>query len=790
MKRPRPLAAKLRRDLWRLRAQGGAVVLLLGLGIGVLVGALGMRLSLGEARDHYYRTALFADAQVALVRAPLPVARAVAALPGVQAVHARAAAPALLDLPDVDEPVTARLVSLDDPATTPVNRPWLVVGRWPRPDARDEVVVNEAFADARGLAPGATLPATIRGNRAGLRIVGIANSPEFVFVNPPGDLFPQPDRYAIVWMPRRALERAADLDGAFNDLAIRLAPGQRIEALAPALDALLAPYGGQRPRGRDRIPSARFLDQELDQLATMAAVIPPAFLGVGAFLLSIALTRLVEAERANIGLLKAFGFLPREVAAGYLGLAVVFSAVGIALGLAVGQGLGELMAGLYLEFYKLPSLPFDMGAVPVLVGAGTGVLAAVAGSLTAVRRVLALAPAVALAPPAPPSFRRGPVLAERLARRFDTLTRVVLRRILGYPRRSLTTVAGIACAVMLLVLSQAFPVAVQGLLDLTFQDTRRQDASVTLSEPGGGHARLALARLPGVQMAEPFRSVEAIFHANGRRADEALVGLAPGARLERLVDVDGAAWPLRDDGLLLTRGLANRLGVRPGDRVRVELVAGQRRSFVLPVAGIVPVTVGTSAYLGLDALDRASGEPGRVDGAHLRLDPAAMPAFHAAVRGSPALVGVGYVGLARASMQRIFDEGAGTMSGIFIAFSMLMAGGVAYATASVTLAEQRRDLATLQVLGYGRAEASYVLVAEIALLALAALPPGLAAGHWFARRFMQAMATDLFTFPSTFDPATLGMATAIILVAIGAAVFVVRREVDRINLVESLKSRE
>src|SRR5690606_6079514 len=184
-----------------------------------------------------------------------------------------------------------------------------------------------------------------------------------------------------------------------------------------------------------------------------------------------------------------------------------------------------------------------------------------------------------------------------------------------------------------------------------------------------------------------------------------------------------------------------------------------------------------SAYIGLEALNRAAGEPQRVNGAHLRLDGSRYRAFNDAVRESPAIVGVSYVGLARASMQKIFDEGAGAMSGIFIAFAVLMAVGVAYATASVTLAEQRHDLATLQVMGYGRLEVSYVLIAEIVLLSLAALPVGLFAGHWFSVAFMQAMATDMFTFPSVFQPATFGTATLIIAAAIGAAVLVVRREV-------------
>jgi putative ABC transport system permease protein len=603
-------------------------------------------------------------------------------------------------------------------------------------------------------------------------------------------MFPQPDRFAVMWMPRRQLERAAGLDGAFNDLVLRTGPGTDAAQLTRTIEALTDRYGGQRAQTRERIPSARFLDQELDQLATMSTILPPAFLAVAAFLLNVSLTRLVEAERSNIGLMKAFGFHAREVATGYLAMALVLTVAGVLAGYALGLWLGNAMAGIYLSVYRLPSLPFTPGADALALGAGTALLAGLAGSLVAVRRVLALAPAVALAPPPPPAFQRGPALGEHVVRRLDALTRVVLRRIIGFPRRSLTTVLGLTAALSLLMLAQVANLATDRLLDLTFEKAKRQDVSLTLVEPGGVDALHALSRLPGVLGAEPFRMVEGVFSGPGGEADEALVGLPAVAAYDRLVGLDGTAVALRDDGLVLTAGLARKLGVGAGDVVRVAPVRGERRPFVLRVAAVEVVTVGNSAYLEIGAMGRLLGEPGRIDGAHLRIDPAQYEAFNQAVREAPRVVGVSYVGLARASMEKIFAEGQGTMSTIFLSFAVLMVVGIAYATASVTLAEQRRDLATLQVLGYSRREASYVLVAELAVLALIAMPVGLVFGHWFSVSFLDAMATDLFTFPHTIDPAAYARAPAIVLGAVAAAVLLVRRDVDRINLVESLKSRE
>lgn len=787
----RPLTRKMFRDLWRMKAQSAAVVALLAIGIGLLVSSLGMQASLGKARDDYYRDQRLSDLQVHLVRAPMRLRERIADLPGVQAVDARVAVPALLELPAVAEQITARLLSIDEPQTTPVNRPWLVRGRWPAPEsASREVVLNEAFADAHGLNPGDVLQATIRGGQARLRITGIANSPEFVFVSPPGQLFPQPDRYALIWMPRPALEQAADLNGAFNDLVLRVSPGTDLVPLKRALKDLLERYGAQPAQGRDRIPSARFLDQELDQLGTMAGLIPPAFLAVAAFLLNVALTRLVEAERSSIGLLKAFGFRSLEVSAGYVGMALVLVLLGLVLGAVIAQALGWMMADLYLRVYRLPALPFSTTLQSWVIGAGVGLLAGAAGSANAVRRVLKLSAAQALMPPPPPAFQHGWRGTEWLTQQFDALTRVVLRRILGFPRRSLTTIAGVVCALSLLILARQMPIAIEQLLDISFERARRQDFSLTLIEAQDRADWQALRRLPGVLEAEPFRNVAAVFRFGDREANEALVGLPGKPRLERLVDYTGEPVTLRDDGLVVTRGLANQLGARIGDRITIEVTQGQQVRLELPILAIVTVTVGNNAYVEQELLGRLLREPGRIGGVHVRIDTAQRAAFHEAVRGLPGIAGVSDLPRARDSLSRTFSEGVGVMTGIFVGFAVLMAVGIAFATSSVTLAEQRRDLATLQVLGFSRAEASYVLLAEIGVLAVFALPIGVVLGHWFAMQFMAAMATDLFTFPARWEPAGYATAAAIVLASMVGAALLVRREVDAINLVESLKSRE
>lgn len=786
-----PLHRKLLRDLWRMKSQALAVALVLACGIGMLVMSVGMQGSLERARDRYYLNNGMADVQAQAVRAPRRLGAELAELPGVAALELRAVGQARISLPWVTEPLAAQLVSLPDDGLPRVNRPLLVAGRWPERNTQGEALVNEAFAQANGLTPGSHMDVVVRGQRQRLHLVGVANSPEFVFVSAPGEPFPQPARFGVLWMRQGQLERALDMHGAFNDVVLTLSDTALDAPVRQALQDRLAAYGGMEPFGRDRMVSARFLTEELAQLGNMAATLPPIFLAVAAFLLNVTLSRLVATERANIGLLKAFGHSNAAVARHYAGMALLLGGMGLVLGMALGHVFGEWMSSIYRAVYRLPALPFQTDAHTWLLAFGVGLAAALAGALSAVAQAVRLTPAAALAPPSPPHFGGGEQRGgTSWLGQLDPLTRIIIRRVVSAPRRSLSTLAGVALALSVLVVSQHFPAGIEKFLQVTFRVAKTQDATVTLTEAGGPTALHALARLPGVEAVEPFRAVAVSYHFNGRTVQDALVGMPAQPQLERLVQTGSEAVTLRGDGLVASRGLARQLHAQAGDVVRVEVTQGRRMQFDLKVVQVADLWVGSSGYTELTALGRLLQEPGRISGAHLRLQPDRTDAFNAAVAERPALAGLSHVRQAEASMRQTFSQGSGFMSTLFLTFAGMMAAGVAYATASVTLAEQQRDLATLQVLGYTRWQVSYVMLGELALLTLLALPLGLWVGYGFALWLMGTMSNELFTFPMVVDPAAYARSALFVLATVAVCAAWVRRQVDKVDLVASLKSRE
>jgi putative ABC transport system permease protein len=785
-----PLDRKLLRDLRRMRMQAIAVSAVLACGIALFVMATGMYGSLERARDAYYDSARMADVVAGVVRAPDTLTRDIAELPGVNAVETRVAGIGLLDLAGESDAVSARLVSLPPGRQPRVNDVLLRAGRWPNAARDNEVLVNEAFAEANGLTPGTSLGALIYGRQRVLDVVGVASSPEFVFAVAPGSMLPEPRRFGVLWMGREALGRAYDLDGAFNDVALRLAPGADQREVIAALDALLARHGGRGAYGRERMISAQFLADELTSLRTMAAILPPIFMLVAVFLLNVSLSRLVATERSNIGLLKSFGYGDLAIAFHYSKFAIAFALLGAGIGMLVGYWIGVYMASIYAKVYRIPALAFDAGAGVYLGALAVALFAAALGAIQAVRHATRLPPAAALAPPVPTGFGRLGGLVESATRGLDGKSRMVARRIARFPRRSATTVTGIALALALLITSQHFPVSMNRIVDVTFGMAQRMDATLTFSELADDAILAEVAHLPGVLNVESLRGAEVVFTAGSRRQRETLLGLPPDSRLYRVLDQELAPIQPRGDGLTLSHTLARKLDVRLGDRVRLQATDGHRAVADLPVVAIVKPFLGAPAYFELSALGTVLREPGRVSAAYVQLDRRERERFNARIKELPMIAGVSFLDNASESMRRMLSEGSGFFSFMFVIFSSLMAAGVAFSAARVTLAEQERDLATLRVLGFGRAEASYVLLAEIGALLLIALPVGAVLGLGLSRWLMAQFQTEMFTFPYIMDAGAYGRSALLVAGAVIVAALVVRRGVDRLDLVGVLKSRD
>ena len=224
----RTLDRKLIRDLWRMKGQVAAIGAVVAMGVMVLVMMSGLHVSIRETRRAYYESCRFADVFAPVKRAPRFLIDTLAALPGVSAAEGRVVGEALIDLPGLELPVRGRALSLPDMDGAYLNGVRLVTGRLPDPGNADEILLLRSFASARGLRPGDRLAVTMNGSRRSLRIVGLAQSPEFIYITAPGEVVANDALYGILWMGRRAIAAAYGMEGAFNEAILTLDRSARL----------------------------------------------------------------------------------------------------------------------------------------------------------------------------------------------------------------------------------------------------------------------------------------------------------------------------------------------------------------------------------------------------------------------------------------------------------------------------------------------------------------------------------------------------------------------------------
>jgi putative ABC transport system permease protein len=786
----RALDIKLMRDLQRLWPQALAIALVMAAGVATLILGVGAYDSLSTTRARYYEANAFADIFANLTRAPNTLRPEIAAIDGVAAAETRIEKIALADLPGMAEPASVLLVSLPDYRPQALNRIHLVSGRLPDPETGNEAVASKGFAEAHGLREGSTIRVLINGRQRELKISGRALSPEFIYALGPGALMPDERRYGILWMPEKVLAPAYDLDGAFNAVSLRLIAGVNPDRIIAALDRLLDRYGGRGAYPRKDQQSHAFLDAELQQLRAMSRILPPIFLLVSAFLVNMTLSRLIALEREQIGLLKAMGYSAFSIARHYAGFVSLIALLGIAIGMAAGTWLGVGMTKLYAQFFSFPFLVFSRNPAVYAIAAGATYAAALLGALKAVREVAWLSPAVAMQPPAPPRYRKilgGTVEVTRFVRQSSV---IVMRHLTHWPLRTASGILGMALAVAILVGSLWAFGSIDHMIEVTFERSDRQDASITFTEVKPEGALFAARRLPGVIGAEAFRVISVKLRNGPVERRVALTGKPPGADLSRVLD--GALQPviLPERGIVISEALARILEVRTGDMVEVDVLEGKRQKLLEPVSAIITGYIGLTAYMNLDAMNRMLGEGSVISGVYLALDMDRREDLFATLKATPA---ASFIALQYAALRKFREtlaQNVTIMITVYASLAAIIAFGVVYNFARISLSEQGREMASLRVLGFTKGEVSALLLGELAVVVILAQPLGWLIGYLFAWTMAEGFRTELYRVPLVVNREVFAWASLVVFAAAGVSGLVVRRRIDRLNMIDVLKTRE
>ena len=782
---------KLLRDLWMIKGQVLAISLVIAAAVCVYVMYLGAFDSLRLTQSTYYQRYRFADVFAGLKRAPLYLEDRILQIPGVADAELRVSANVTLDMEGLAEPAVGRLVSIPTRQRATLNDIFIRLGSYPDAARRNEILVNEGFALAHGLEPGDTISAVINGRRRLLEISGIALSPEFLYTLRPGAFMPDDERYGIIWMNRQELAAAFDMEGAFNDVALRLMAGASEEDAIAHLDRLLERYGGLGAVPRRLQLSHWFLNNELTQLQSFGTIIPIIFLAIAAFLLNVVLARIIAMQREQIAALKALGYTNFEVGLHYYQWSLLVTVIGIAIGLTSGAWLASSLLGLYNDFFRFPALEFQISpnviATAVLVSLGAALL----GAHGAVQRAVALPPAEAMRPQAPANYRVSWVERVILGGWISAPTRMIIRNLSRRPLRSVLSTVGIAFGAAMMIVGMFFLDAMAYAMNLQFNVAQRHDLTVSFIEPASPGALYELASLDGVINLEPMRSVPARLRLENRVRQIGITGLLEGAELNRVLDSDLEEILLPPEGIVLSATLAGILHASRGDTLQIEVLEGGRPVRDVVVADVVEEFIGASAYMEIGALRRLMREGRVLSGAYLQVDAAGVDEIYTRLKATPAVAGVALKDAAIQSFRDTIEQNMGLMIFFNQIFSSVIAIGVIYNAARISLSERSWELASLRVMGFTLREISYILLGEFAILTAFAVPLGLAIGYGLAALTVATVgSTELYRIPLVVEPRTFATAAGGVILASIVSCLIVRRRLDRLDLVGVLKTKD
>jgi putative ABC transport system permease protein len=750
--------------------------------------------NLSLAKFRYYAQCRMADFWIEVKKAPLVDVERLIDVPGVTAIRPRIQFFATVDLDNVIEPLNGLVLSLPD-AREPIINDIVIQSGGYFTDRRDsEVIVNAAFARKHGIRPGQKIHLLLNNRRQELDVVGTAISSEFVYLVSPGSLAPDPEHFGVFYIKRSYAEEVFDFEGATNQIVGLLDPAhkERPTEILRRMEVLLEPYGVATSYGLRTQSSNQFLSDEIRGLGVFSRAMPAIFLGVAALVLNVLMVRLIDQQRTIVGTLKAIGYYDWQVFLHYTKFAVAIGLFAALIGMGLGYGMSHFVLSIYKMFYEFPNLENHIFPGTYLGAVAVAVLCSLVGSLQAARLGLRLKPAEAMRPK--PPAQGGAIWLEHFPRFWERLSfgwRLVLRNVFRNRLRTSVGVLATSLGAGLLTCGFILAGAVAFLINFQFQLVAHSDVDLRFKDEQGRPALLEAAALPGVELAEPQFDVSCTFVNGPHRRRGAISGLLPDSRLTTPRDIEGRRVRIPRSGLAMSSKLAQLLHLRPGDTVTVLPTRGRRDPLRVPVTELSDSYIGMAVYADIHYLSRLVGEELAVTGVQLAIDGGtySRDSLYREVKRLPGVQSVNVRADTIRNMQFVVET-----QRIFIVFVVLFAGVIFFSSllnsSLVGLAERRREVATLRVLGYNEWQVGGLFLRESLVVNSLGTLLGLPLGYGLAWMLSKIYDTETFRFP-LISPAwvyfaAVGLAIVFALVAHA----VVQRSINRLDWLDASKTKE
>lgn len=771
------------------------IVAIIAVGTGSFIGFGSAQRILIASQSAYYREYRFADFWMDVKKAPLSVVERVTELPGIATLEPRIAFDVIVDVPGVVQPLTGRLLSAPERGfDKTINGICLIRGSGFSGQRNEEVILSEAFAQAHGLAPGDRLELILNRKRESFIIVGMAISPEYVYmVRGTGDFVPDPEHFGILYVKERYAREVLDFQDACNQIVGRLVPGAEgnVEHLLERIGRMLDAYGVLATTSREHQASHRFLSDEIEGLGKSAAIMPAIFLLVAAMVLNILMTRFAERQRSVIGTLKALGHSDRAVLLHFLSFGVVVGVAGGALGNALGVWTAVGLIDMYKGYFQFPTFVYQTYSDLLMIGVAISVVFSVAGSAKGAWSVLKLQPAEAMR--LKPPERGGAIFLERflfLWRRLSFRTHIALRSLVRNRVRSLTAIISSSLATSIVLTTLIMYDSMEFLVSFQFDRVLHSDVDVGMRDEKSTAALYEGSALPGVDYAEPVLGLRCDLRNGPRSRRLTIMGLTSQHRLTTPVGADLRAVRIPAEGLVMTSKLAEILDARVGDRLELTPVRGRHETVSVRLASTVDGFLGLECYADLRYLNRVVGEGDAVNSLQFAVNPVSADALFRTLKELPNAQGVNVVANARHNIESTFVETMLAMFVILILFSGVISFGSLLNYSLVEIADRIRDISMFRVMGYGPGQIAGIFFRQNLITFVLGLGPAFPIAYFMVASLASAYDSELFRMPIYIKPETVLITIGIVLSFVLVAQAFVYRQIRALDWLEGIKVKE
>lgn len=785
--------------------------------------------SLGASYDLTYDKLNMADFTVDMQSAPQAVVDRIREIPGVKQVEGRVIEELEIEQKLATERVIGRIISVPDRGLPSVNTLHIVKGRLPAPGSTHELLLEHAFAEYHGYEPGDFIYPVVDDDEIRFRVAGIFMSPEYILVvQSRDDPTPRPRQFGVMFMRKEIADRLFGTSGAVNNVAVTIAPGAERARVMREVEALLRPYGADEPLPKEKQASYEMLQLDLVGFRQLAIFFPILFLSIASLSIYNLLSRMVYAQRPQIGFMRSVGYGRRAVLTHYMSFAALIGILGSVIGTVLGYRIAVWITTLYTGVVSIPYIDvsprFDVMVVGVAISLAVSLAAGLMPALSAAR----MTPAEAIRTEMP-AAGRVPVI-ERLIpelKKASYTWRLPLRDLLRTPKRTLSTIAGIASAITLILVSAGLIDSSAAMIDFYFDRMLRHDAMVAFIHPQTEAQLSQVKTWKGVQRVEPMLQVPVKLVHGDHEKVTIIFGVEPDTQLFNLTAFDGSELSIPRKGIAIGGNLMERMGLSLGQTVTLtlpektvpELAAAPPPGFEGATAGMasyrkqvlsrsrglqeltfrkqVPVTrrsyqpVGNMTVMCIEELRRLFGRelefPSDATTAiMISADPQYIEEIRKQLYDLPGAASVVDIRDTREEINEMMET-SNTFVAVMFGFAVALAFVVVFNATTMNILERTRETASMRALGVGRWQIAAMLTIENLSAWAVGTIVGLPLGRWLAYSFVMLYETESFHMQAVIFPRTYVWTVVGILLTVLASQIPGIRHLSRLDLASATK---